>query len=120
MDIASPTHLVTLRGLLAARLRGLQAELRHADPAAAESGTAGEVIDQKDVAEHAMRTGVSDAEERMHLTEVAEIERALRRLDAGTYGNCLVCGEPIPLQRLLVMPAAERCTACQAAGERGA
>jgi len=98
----------------------LQGELRSGDPAAAESDTAGEVTDHKDVAEHAMRTDVSDAEQRMHLTEVAEIERALRRLDAGTYGNCLVCGEPIPLRRLLVMPAAERCTACQAAGERGA
>jgi len=28
------------------------------------------------------------------------------------------CGEPIGLQRLLVLPAAEHCAACQAAVER--
>jgi len=44
---------------------------------------------------------------------MSQVEAALRRLDAGTYGDCAGCGEPIPLQRLLVQPAAERCAACQ-------
>jgi len=45
------------------------------------------------------------------------VEAALHRLDAGTYGDCAVCAEPISLQRLLVQPAAQRCAACQTAYE---
>jgi DnaK suppressor protein len=35
------------------------------------------------------------------------VERALRRLDAGTYGRSVVSGKPIPDQRLEADPAAE-------------
>jgi DnaK suppressor protein len=35
------------------------------------------------------------------------IERALRRLDAGTYGRSVRSGEPIPDERLEADPAAE-------------
>jgi len=40
------------------------------------------------------------------------IERAAKRLEAGTYGRCLRCGEPIPAERLEALPAAETCLAC--------
>ena len=40
------------------------------------------------------------------------IERATQRLEAGTYGRCLRCGEPIPAERLEALPAAETCLAC--------
>lgn len=39
------------------------------------------------------------------------IEQALYRMDTGDYGNCLVCGEPIPFERLQAIPASLRCTA---------
>jgi DnaK suppressor protein len=39
---------------------------------------------------------------------------ALRRLEAGTYGACTVCEEPIPYGRLLAVPEATRCVACAA------
>lgn len=39
---------------------------------------------------------------------------ALRRLEAGTYGVCVSCREPIPYGRLLVMPEAARCVTCGA------
>lgn len=37
---------------------------------------------------------------------------ALRRLEAGTYGQCLGCSEPISFGRLEVMPEATHCIAC--------
>ena len=40
------------------------------------------------------------------------LERAARRLAAGTYGRCLRCGEPIPAERLDALPSAETCLAC--------
>jgi DnaK suppressor protein len=36
----------------------------------------------------------------------------LTRLDAGTYGTCEVCGEPIGTARLEARPAARTCINC--------
>jgi DnaK suppressor protein len=41
------------------------------------------------------------------------IDDALVRLNAGVYGDCLECEEPIAKSRLRAMPFAIRCTACQ-------
>ncbi|HEU5441125.1 MAG TPA: TraR/DksA C4-type zinc finger protein [Ktedonobacterales bacterium] len=38
--------------------------------------------------------------------ELGEIEHALGKFDAGTYGICEECGRPIPLARLRVLPEA--------------
>lgn len=45
--------------------------------------------------------------------ELGEIKIALERLEAGTYGTCGECGDPIPLKRLEVMPMAMYCMDCQ-------
>jgi DnaK suppressor protein len=50
--------------------------------------------------------------------ELDEIAAAQARLEAGTYGVCESCAQPIPLVRLRAMPAARRCVACQALFER--
>ncbi|HJR64058.1 MAG TPA: TraR/DksA C4-type zinc finger protein [Gemmatimonadaceae bacterium] len=39
---------------------------------------------------------------------------ALRRLEAGTYGVCVACSNPIPYGRLLAMPETARCVTCAA------
>jgi RNA polymerase-binding transcription factor DksA len=49
---------------------------------------------------------------------VDDIERALIRIDNGTYGLCVTCGDRIPLARLEVIPWAEQCVKCKARGER--
>lgn len=41
-----------------------------------------------------------------------EIEAALARLDAGTYGSCVTCGTAIPVERLQMRPFADACVAC--------
>ena len=52
------------------------------------------------------------------LTELANVEQALARLDEGSYGECADCGHPIPYARLVAYPAAKRCVACQERTER--
>ena len=37
------------------------------------------------------------------------VEKALQRIDDGTYGTCEVCGETIGAERLDAMPATPRC-----------
>ena len=120
MDIGTQTHLTTLRGLLSFRLHELQTEVHAAEMARRDREGGGQVTDRKDDAAQAMLTDVTDTEDRLHLAEMKEVEGALQRLDEGTFGDCVDCGEPIPLQRLLLVPAALRCTACQTAGERAA
>ena len=46
------------------------------------------------------------------LSQLAEVERALAKLDEGSYGTCDVCGGEIPPGRLEVHPWAVRCVAC--------
>jgi RNA polymerase-binding protein DksA len=38
-----------------------------------------------------------------------EIDRALKRIDDGTYGKCTRCGKDIPVERLEAIPYAEHC-----------
>jgi len=56
-----------------------------------------------------------DAVERSALTEIALTRGALARLDAGGYGLCTACGEPIARARLEALPAAEQCIRCASA-----
>lgn len=44
--------------------------------------------------------------------EIAEIDRALARLQSGTYGICVACGEPIDPRRLQAYAMADKCISC--------
>jgi RNA polymerase-binding transcription factor DksA len=46
------------------------------------------------------------------LTEIRLITAALRRIDKGSYGECLTCGEKISAERLEVVPHATQCRNC--------
>ena len=46
------------------------------------------------------------------------VERALARIDDGTYGLCVRCGVPIDVERLLALPRVECCIDCQRFEER--
>lgn len=47
-----------------------------------------------------------------------QTEHALERIDAGTYGICESCGEPIGKARLMVFPRATLCLTCKQREER--
>ncbi len=42
-----------------------------------------------------------------------EVDAALSRIAAGSYGVCIDCGEAIPEKRLTALPASARCIECQ-------
>jgi DnaK suppressor protein len=48
--------------------------------------------------------------------EVQEIDHALEKIDAGTYGTCEKCAKPIPKPRLEVIPWASLCVNCKSGG----
>jgi len=43
---------------------------------------------------------------------VADLNDALHRLEAGTYGFCESCGAAIPAERLAARPSARTCIGC--------
>ncbi|HLH59588.1 MAG TPA: TraR/DksA C4-type zinc finger protein [Streptosporangiaceae bacterium] len=47
-----------------------------------------------------------------------QTERALGRIDAGTYGACESCGQPIGKARLMAFPRATLCVTCKQRQER--
>lgn len=49
---------------------------------------------------------------------IAEIVAALRRLDDGSYGTCIACGDRISAARLEALPEAANCIACAGASVR--
>ena len=49
---------------------------------------------------------------RRHEAELAAIERALGRIDDGTFGLCQRCHQPIAAARLQAMPYASVCVRC--------
>jgi len=45
--------------------------------------------------------------------QLEETEGALARVDDGSYGLCGNCDEPIPRERLDILPAARYCMSCR-------
>lgn len=52
------------------------------------------------------------------LERVTQVERAVERLDEGSYGWCERCGNAIPVERLAAFPSATLCVTCKQLEER--
>jgi DnaK suppressor protein len=104
-DVLTPEQMKQFRERLEAEKAELEAAIAALDaelkrPVREEEGVS-------DVGDEA--ANVFDREEAIAQTEVnrdilGQIERALHRLDQGSYGISEVSGQPIPLERLKVLP----------------
>ena len=109
-----------LREQLQAQARDLRREIEDqgADPDADEVA----FIDDAGFSDRSHST-----EERSRLLSVAkalrsnlrDVERALAKMDAGTYGTCERCGNPISRERLEALPWAVLCIDCKQKGVAG-
>lgn len=80
-------------------------ELERADDRALESEEVERATEKWDAAVVA-RLGETDAR------ILGDVVAALRRLEGGTYGSCLTCGEAISEARLDALPTASLCIEC--------
>jgi DnaK suppressor protein len=115
--VLDETTLASLRGQLEAQRVELRKEIEElgADP------------DSDDLS-FADDKGFSDrshsSEERLRLISVSralrsnlrDVERALRKMETGSYGTCESCGNPIALERLEALPWALLCIDCKQKG----
>lgn len=120
MSTLTPTDTTALRAVLETRQDTLRSEVQavKAERTAAPTQIRGDVGDEGEVGEQRTRDAVRSAEELRDTAELRDIDAALRRMEDGSYGTCTDCGIDIPLERLQVQPAADRCIDCQAAHER--
>jgi len=79
---------------------------------------ASEVPDPGDQSFANLSVDLGNAAVTRDLQQLRAVELARKRMDSGTYGECVTCGYTIPFERLVAMPAAERCAPCQENFER--
>jgi DnaK suppressor protein len=114
-------EIAELRAQLAAEAGALRADIERAETDIASRlgdavGDAGD--DQADVGAKTF-----EREHELALTHnarelLAQNERAIARIDAGTYGTCESCGEAIGKARLQAFPRATLCVTCKQREER--
>lgn len=74
--------------------------------------------DEEDLADYVAHQGLQSSLDQFSQAVLDRINRALDRLKAGTYGACVGCSLEIPPERLLALPYAEMCVACQSESEK--
>jgi RNA polymerase-binding transcription factor DksA len=91
--------------------RTLQRIRQRLETAQIESGGELSLADQHpaDAASETESRELDATQRRMLEARLARIEQALGRIDAGTYGRCAACGEPIPEERLEALPDTAFC-----------
>jgi RNA polymerase-binding transcription factor DksA len=73
--------------------------------------TADELSGQTDH-ESVLARRIAERGSRLAQVALADIDRAIARIAAGTYGRCEQCGRPIPFERLEAIPHARHCVTC--------
>jgi phage/conjugal plasmid C-4 type zinc finger TraR family protein len=115
IEITRATKRDPSRLLLTAELNGIMTRLRSEAEVPQAGVVGGDFLDVAQDMEHQERA-------RLGATRLMERARRLRmalaRVSEGEYGICSECGAAIPSRRLLAVPDATTCVACQSRLER--
>ena len=107
-DALSPAFIAAQR----ARLEALKAELLSGEAAALlgenaiQEERADEAVEYEEMAQDLDRREVLQAKHDVDRLRIANIDRALKKIEQGTYGLSDVSGKPIPKARLEASPEA--------------
>ncbi len=117
----SKAEVAELRAELESEIAGLRDEIAKAESDIADRLTDSVIDAGDDPADAGAKT--FQREHDLALTHnsrelLAQNERALARVAAGTYGVCESCGEPIGKARLQAFPRATLCVQCKQREER--
>lgn len=115
-DHPAVAHLTRARTEVVERLRALRGGFDEIVAASADSNADDE--HDPEGATIAFERAQVDALARQAKAQLEEIDDALARVAAGTYGRCEACGRQIPAERLAVRPTARRCVACASGARR--
>jgi DnaK suppressor protein len=105
-------EMLALRERLINMLTDMRKEIDHEVRGATERDLA-HLNDTSDMATDAAEGDLALRIAESETVEASEIERAIEKLDNGTYGQCEICNVAIPTERLQVLPFATQCVKCQ-------
>jgi DnaK suppressor protein len=115
---ARKRRAIELKTMLEGRRRELAEDVQERiRDARAEDVTQRQSVDQGEVSELDTQDEIEFALLQMKADTLNRIDAALRRLDEGSYGDCIQCGDDIAEARLRALPFAVRCKGCEEALE---
>jgi len=100
-----------LRAMLESRRREIHDKLR-----SLRESLPAEAADVRDVEEQSVDDFVQEVDfalMEMKSETLRQIDEAIRRLEAGSYGHCVECSQEIAAPRLKALPFARLCRECQ-------
>jgi DnaK suppressor protein len=108
----SASQLEQLRSDLERQLKKLQRSMRTTNrvmkPVQLDQSSIGRLSRIDNLQTQGLTAGLQAREQ----AKLGQIMEAFERLERGTYGTCVVCGEPVAFERLMVFPEAPNCAAC--------
>lgn len=109
----SPDDQGSYRARLEELIEELEAQLALAD-SSDDSLAPDNAIGRLSRMEAIQAKSMSAAARREKQRRLNRAHRALERIDKGTYGDCVRCGDAIPAGRLDIMPESPHCVRCAA------
>ena len=94
---------------LRAELQDLEASSKEASQPVEPDQAASDRLSRRDAMQAQL---VAGEPARRRQRQLGKIEGALRRIEAGDYGNCFICGKEIDSHRLSTDPTNTRCITC--------
>ena len=116
--MAKSRRAQSIKQQLEQRKRQLNAEMQGMMRTARHDRRSERGADEQDVAEADTRSDIDLAVIQMKAETITRIDAALRRLDQGSHGDCVECGERISAERLSALPFALRCRDCEESREK--
>lgn len=106
-----PAKYVSLRKNLVRRMIDLRISTSMAIASMKNSGDrSADLCDQAATESYMFHEAVCRNRERRAMLDLLE---AIRRIDAGSFGVCVFCGNPIPRKRIALVPLSRTCLSCQ-------
>lgn len=103
-------HLLGMLEELDERLGKITDDVKHADSPPEQDFSEQAIEAENDEVLDALGNAARD--------EVEKIKQAISRIDDGSYGICLSCGQPIRKERLMALPYANLCIQCAKLNEQ--
>ena len=109
-------ELLQIRQRLGAMLAEMHENIEH-EVHGASDRDASHINDTSDMASDAAEGDLSLRIAESETAEAGEIERAIEKIDQGTYGICEICNKAIGADRMLFLPYVTMCIRCQELAE---
>lgn len=116
-----PREMEELAAMVDRRRTALRAEVEHGLDRVRNDGIdniVGAVPDPGDEAVQSLIQDLDQADTSRDLSELRTLDAARARIDEGSYGTCVECGQDIGFERLRASPGAVRCIRCQTQFEK--